>query len=105
MRSLCDTIRETGLLIHGLGDGDVKVLSVVKVCAEFIACFTLRDLDVVLGGAFVGHQAEKSVLDVDLMHVSTKVSKRVDPTNWYSVRATLGTSILCVEGQRSSYFF
>jgi hypothetical protein len=105
VRSLCDTIRKTGLLVHGLGDGDVNVLSFLKVCADFLACFTLRDFDVVLGGAFVGHQAKESVLDVDLTHALTNVSKRVDPTNWYSVRATLGTSMLCVEGQRSSYFF
>jgi hypothetical protein len=64
---LRDTVRKTGFLVHGFGDGDVDFFSVVKVCADFIAEFAFGDFDVVLGGTFVGHQVEETIIDVNLM--------------------------------------
>jgi hypothetical protein len=99
---LLDAVGETGLLVHGLGDGNVDFLSVVKVCADFVAEFAFGELDIVLGGAFAGHQVEETIVNVNLL---ISFRRKLESTNWYSVRTTLGTSMLWVEGQRSSNFF
>jgi len=108
-RNLCGAIGKASLLVHGLGDGDVNFLSIVEVCLNFLAELAFRDLDVVLGRPFSSHQAEEIVIDIDLRIISYGTmaigDKRGIDTNWYSVLATLGTSMLWVEGQRSSYFF
>ena len=64
---LLDAVGETGFLVHGLGDGNVDFLSIVKVCADFVAEFAFGEFDVVLGGPFAGHQVEESVINVDLV--------------------------------------
>jgi len=58
-------VRKTGFLVHGFGDGDVDFFSIVKVCADFIADFSLGEFDVVFGGTFAGHQTEKSLVNVN----------------------------------------
>src|SRR5277367_5127341 len=63
---LCDTVRKTGFLVHGFGDGDVDFFSIIKVCADFIADFPLGEFDVVFSGTFAGHQTEKPLINVNL---------------------------------------
>jgi len=64
--SLGGAVRKTGFLIHGLGDGNIKFLSVVEISADFIAEFALGDLDVVLLGTFSRQQIEEFIINVDL---------------------------------------
>jgi hypothetical protein len=96
---LCGTIRKAGFLVHSFSDGDVNFLSIIKVCADFIAEFPLRDFDIVFGRTLTGHQTEKPLINVDLQilvftHVKRSLCVCVGGTNWYSVRLTLGTSML-----------
>ena len=67
-RGIClrDTVGETGFLVHSLGDGNIDFLSVIKVCADFVAEFAFGKLDVVLGGTFAGHQVEETIINVNL---------------------------------------
>ena len=69
---------------------------------DLLSNLTIRDLDVVLGVAIVTHEGKKVVLrnielDIPLAQPSPLClshSKIYVLTSWYSLRLTLGTSIL-----------
>lgn len=56
------------LLAHGRNDRNEQILAVVEVGLDLLAHLTLRKLDVVLGGAILGHEVEEAIIDVDLVH-------------------------------------
>ena len=95
------------LLAHSGDDGDKEVLALVEVALNLLANVALRELDVVLGGAVGGHEVKETVIDVDLQvrdqFGSLASFERGEHTSWYSLRKTLGTSMLWVEGEISSY--
>ena len=58
------------LLAHGRNDRDEQILAVVEVGLDLLAHVTLGELDIVLGGAVLGHEVEEAVIDVDLANQS-----------------------------------
>lgn len=72
---LCGAVGKTSFLVHGLGDGDINLLAVVKVGLDFIADFAFGDFDIVLGGTFGSHQAEETVIDIDLRRISGRTTR------------------------------
>ena len=96
------------LLTHGRDDSDEQILALIEVGLDLLAKVALRKLDVVLGGTILGHEVEETVIDVDLREkgaVNTCIRDcfgALGRTSWYSVRKTLGTSMLWVEGEISS---
>ena len=85
------------------------LLLLTEELGDLFANFTLWDLDIVLGGAVLGHEGEKAVIgDVELGPLlvwwGVVFGLMVHLTNWYSRRVTLGTSMLWVEGDKSSSF-
>jgi len=53
------------LLAHSADDRDEQVLSILEVLLNLLAQITFRDLDVVLGDTFLGHQVEETIIDID----------------------------------------
>ncbi len=109
LRALGSLLEGDGLLLaHGGDDSDEEILAAVKLLLDLFAEVAIGQLDVVLGDAVLGHQVEEAVVDVDLCGVlreNKPVSsggRKGGPTSWYSLRETLGTSMLWVEGQISS---
>jgi hypothetical protein len=98
--------REAYLLFaHGGDDGDEKIFTLLESGGNYKANFTLGDLDIILRCAILIHQVKESIVNVDLgIARLSRRSRRIKGgrTSWYSVRVTLGTSMLCVEGQISS---
>ncbi len=96
------------LLAHGGDDSDKEVLAAVELILDLLAEVAIGQPDVVLGDTVLGHQVEEAVVDVDLCGAVLRENKLVSggeeggPTSWYSLRETLGTSMLWVEGQISS---
>jgi hypothetical protein len=95
----------------------VKLTGVLSILSEelvdLVASFAVRNLHIVLGATIIGHEGEESVVgDVELFPISygppyayLYVGKRYGfLTSWNSRRETLGTSILWVEGHKSSIF-
>lgn len=75
---------------------------------DLVTNFAIGKLDVVFGGAVVGHEGEETVIsNVELSGVSADASMGGlgGLTSWYSWRRTLGTSMLWVDGHNSSSFF
>ena len=74
---------------------------------DLVANLTLGELAIVLGGAILGHEGEETIVsNVELRIVSYgNIDTTRQLTSWYSRRLTLGTSMLWVEGERSSIFF
>jgi hypothetical protein len=74
--------------------------------ADLVADLAVRELDILLGGAVVGHEGEETVVsNVELGKLV--LIRRASPgalTSWYSWRRTLGTSMLWVDGHNSSSF-
>jgi len=68
---LCGAVGKTSFLAHGLGDGDIDLLAIVKVCLDLIADIAFGDFDVVLGSTFGGHQAEETIIDIDQLVLSS----------------------------------
>ena len=54
------------LLAHGRDDGDEQVLALVEVVVDLLAELTLGEAHIVLGGAVLGHEVEKPIIDVHL---------------------------------------
>jgi hypothetical protein len=70
---------------------------------EFLDFFTnlaFRDLNIVFGLAVIAHQAKEAIIgDIKLCYFPSQglqhfKSAAIQPTSWYSLRVTLGTSIL-----------
>lgn len=87
------------------------LLLLLEELVDLVTNLARRDLDVVLGGAVVVHEGKEVVVsDVELC--ASEVSHlprffaptRVFLTSWYSRRETFGTSMLWVDGDRSSSF-
>ena len=94
------------LLTHSRDDGDQQVLAIFEASGDLVTHLTLRDFDIVLGGTILSHQVEETVIDVDLRQEDQYLNRENNPkklTSWYSSRLTLGTSMLWVEGEISSY--
>ena len=67
LRALGSLLVGDGLLLtHGGDDGDEEVLALVEVVLDLLAELAVGELDVVLGGAVLGHEVEETVVDVDL---------------------------------------
>jgi hypothetical protein len=74
---------------------------------DLVANLTLGNLDIVLGAAVVVHEGQEAVIsDIELFLCQFMLHPLVRRflTNWNSVRLTLGTSMLWVDGERSSNF-
>jgi len=85
------------------------LLFLTEELVDLLANFTLRHLDIILGGTIVGHERQESVIgNVELSPVRFSpewtTCMRLVLTNWYSRRVTFGTSMLWVDGDRSSNF-
>ena len=94
------------LLAHGRDDGDQQIFAVFEARGDLVTHFTLGDFDIILGGTILSHQVEEAVIDVDLRQEDQYLNRENNPkklTSWYSSRLTLGTSMLWVEGEISSY--
>jgi len=51
------------LLTHGGENDDVSVLALIsEQLVDLVANFTLRNLDIVLGGAVIGHEGEETIV-------------------------------------------
>ena len=94
-----------------VGMGGVVLTGVLAVLGEelvdLVANLAVGELDVVLGGAVVGHEGEETVIgNVELEGISADRGGRGVGalTSWYSWRRTLGTFMLWVEGHNSSSF-
>jgi len=85
----------------------VLVLLVEKL-VNLVTNLAIWDLDIVLGGTVVGHEGKETVVsDIELTNQVSGISSQIGwrlPTSWYSRRETFGTSILWVDGDRSSIF-
>jgi hypothetical protein len=93
------------LFAHGGDDGDEKIFTFIESGRNLRAKVTVGDLNIVLRGAILVHQIEESIVNVDLGFADLNHRRqriKEGHTSWYSVRVTLGTSMLCVEGQISS---
>ena len=64
------------LLTHGGDDGDEEVLAIIEIGLNLLAELAVRELDVVLGGAVLGHEVEEAVVDVDLSRVERGLRSR-----------------------------
>jgi hypothetical protein len=96
----------------GCGTG-IRLTGVLALLGEklvnLVANLAVGDLNIVLGVAGVGHEGEEAVVsDVELVSTSAAGSHPdygiMVQTSWYSWRRTLGTSMLWVDGDRSSSF-
>ena len=104
---------DSSLLSHGGEDGDKEILAVLESLLNLLSNLRVGDLDVVLRGTVVSHKVEETVIDckkqgeVSFQFTEDWAKQELSLllTSWYSVRATLGTSMLWVEGERSSIFF
>jgi len=85
-------------------------LILAEQLVDLLPHLVIRDLDVVLGLATFGHEVQEAILgDIKLYLVS--ICQLLIPfamastrTSWYSWRLTCGTSMLWVEGDKSSNF-
>ncbi len=86
------------------------LLILAEQFVDLLPNLIIRDLDVVLGLTAFGHEVQEAILgDVKLNFVSIRpllipflmASTR---TSWYSWRLTCGTSMLWVDGDKSSNF-
>ena len=75
---------------------------------DLVTDLTVGHANVILGLAVIAHQRQETVVrDVKLrarQHKGGSSQEAEKPTSWYSLRVTLGTSMLWVEGLRSSSF-
>lgn len=87
----------TGVLLLGL-----------EQLVDLVTDFTIGHADVVLLVAVVVNEVEETIVrDIDLDRISKRdmaAGGLEKHTSWYSVRLTTGTSMLWVEGHRSSSF-
>jgi hypothetical protein len=98
------------LLTHRGGDGDNEVTSLVEGGLDLLSNVALGDLDVVLRVTLGGHEVEETVVDCGKKKKSQEGRKEKGRgkrdellMRVYSLRMTWGTSMLWVEGERSSY--
>ena len=94
-----------------MGAEGVRLTGVLAVLgeqlADLVANLAVGELDVVLGGAVVGHEGEETVIgNIELGRISADGDGGFESalTSWYSWRRTLGTFMLWVEGHSSSSF-
>lgn len=94
------------LLSHSADDSNKQVLALIEVSLDLLAEFVVGDLNIVLGGTVGGHEVEETIIDVNLVRKRGEGNGRLVEgsarTSWYSLRKTLGTSMLWVEGDKSS---
>lgn len=101
--------KRSGWIVVGAGRTELTgVLAVLgEELADLVANLAVGKLDIVLGGAVVGHKREETVIgDIELGTISADrggVFKSA-LTSWYSWRRTLGTFMLWVDGHSSSSF-
>jgi hypothetical protein len=98
MRNIDNTLEHTGILAL-----------VGEELVDLVTSIAIRNLDVVLGGAVVRHEGQEAVVgDVQLFPVSASILilhlSMYILTSWYSRRETFGTSMLWVDGDKSSNF-
>lgn len=94
-----------------MGAGRIELTGVLAVLgeelADLVANLAVGELDIVLGGAVVGHEREETVIgDIELGTISADRGDVFESalTSWYSWRRTLGTFMLWVDGHSSSSF-
>jgi hypothetical protein len=62
----CDQKTTYLFLAHSANDGDQEIFSIVKVGLDLFAEIALGDFDVVFSDAILGHEVEKTVIDINL---------------------------------------
>lgn len=87
------------------------LLVLFEKLVNLVTDLAVWNFNIILGIAAVGHEGEETVVgDVELHEPGQPQSPRTKYehggglTSWNSRRETLGTSMLWVDGQRSSYF-
>lgn len=99
-------LRNSLFLTHSTDDSNKEVLPIFEISLDLLANVTLRKLDVVFRTPVRRHKVQVTVIYIDLRTIRQGWMCEMTTlglTSWNSLRATLGTSILWVDGHMSSY--
>lgn len=99
--------RDNSFFSHSALDADEHILVCFEQGPDLLSEFTLGELDILFAVPIVHEIEEAIVIDIQLqVNSATRLDARAHRvlTTCHSLLVTLGTFMLWVEGERSSYF-